>query len=725
MTCDSHALFRNTFLILFLLLTAWITTIPAQQNSVPAQDDSAAVPVDTVVYELNEIVITGTRYNKKVIDIPYSVVRIDNSQFQYQRKVAISDVLGTVPGLFMQSRYGNHDVRISIRGFGSRSNTGIRGVRILLDGIPESEPDGQTRIEAIDFNSVGRIEVLKGNSSSLYTNAPGGVVNFINDIYYPQTFAVNFNDFGSFDLRRNGFKAGVKTDKYRYLLTYSYHNYLGYRKHSEDFWNIVNSVFETTPTAHSNLQVLGYYVDGLIRLPGSLTWEEFQQDPFQAAPREVDFDFRRISKKGRLGLRFNNYFGRNENNEIEITTYGTIKYFERASRIYRIINRYGLGASFRFVNKSRISGRQNEFSFGGDLLYQTGPIESYDNLNGRKSDILTGLTNESISNVGFFFQNSISLYRERLFALLSGRYDKVVFNQKNQLLAAQNDARRFEAFTPKLALNYKLSPFVAVYTSIGKSFDTPAGNELDNFPISSDPGKLINPDLKPQNSRNFELGIKANVVQRGSAFLNNAYIEATFFNSLVDDEVVPFEVFTDVFFRNSARTGRNGLEFGFNADLYRGLSWKLAYTFSDFNYDRYTAETVEIDNTGNLVITGRDFSGNTVPSVPRHNLSTALSYQQQLSRGKTVFMRGSYQNVSGMWVDDANSDRTDGYRVVGASIGVDLVFGRFNLLASGGVDNLFDSRYVGFININSTNGRFYEAGSPRSYFGNVRLGLLF
>ncbi len=180
--------------------------------------------IDTLEYELDDVVVTGSRVNKKIIDIPYPVVRIDNSLFQYDRKVGVFDVLPSIPGMFLQSRYGNHDVRISIRGFGSRSNSGIRGVRILLDGIPESEPDGQTRIEAIDFNSIGRIEIVKGNSSSLYTNAPGGVVNFINDVDFPRSFAVQFNQFGSFDLRRNGFKTGVRTDKYGFVTTYSYQN---------------------------------------------------------------------------------------------------------------------------------------------------------------------------------------------------------------------------------------------------------------------------------------------------------------------------------------------------------------------------------------------------------------------------------------------------------------------------------------------------------------------
>ncbi|TAK63061.1 MAG: hypothetical protein EPO24_04515, partial [Bacteroidetes bacterium] len=177
--------------------------------SVFAQTEQPQVTTDTTkMFQIDEMVVTGTRTTKKIIDIPYSVERIDNTNYKFEKKAAVDDVLQGIPGLFLQSRYGNHDVRISIRGFGSRSNTGIRGVRILLDGIPESEPDGQTRIEAIDFESVGAIEVVKGNASSLYTNAPGGVINFINDIHFPRSFFSTFNNFGSYEFRSNGFKTG-------------------------------------------------------------------------------------------------------------------------------------------------------------------------------------------------------------------------------------------------------------------------------------------------------------------------------------------------------------------------------------------------------------------------------------------------------------------------------------------------------------------------------------
>lgn len=714
---------KNIFffsVILFCIVFSW---------NIFSQDEEKSVTTktDTLQYQTDEVVVTGTRTNKKIIDIPYSVIRLSNKTYRYDRKTSISDVLNVVPGVFMQNRYGNHDVRISIRGFGSRSNSGIRGVRILLDGIPESEPDGQTRIEAIDFNSIGSIEIVKGNSSSLYTNAPGGVVNFINDINFPNDFFVLFNDFGSYNLRRNGFKTGVRTDDYSFLATYTYHNYKGYREHSEDYWHILNTVLETTPGKNTNLQFLGYFTTGLIRLPGSLKKSEYDADPFQAAQREKDFDYRRISKKGRVGLRLNSKFGENLNNEVEITTYGTIKYFERTQRNYRIINRYGLGGSARFTNKSILfDNRENEFSVGGDLLYQTGPIEDYNNINGKKGDLLNSLTDETIGNSGVFIQNMFELYGKKLYLLLSGRYDNVYFDQKDQLLASRNDIKRYEAFTPKAALNYKITPSVAVYTSYGLSFDSPAGNELDNYPLSSNGGStLINPDLKPQKSKNFELGIKGNIIDFDRKYFINSYFELTFFNSIIEDEIVPFEVYGDVYYRNSAQTTRSGIEFGGRTEIVEGLRFILSYTYSNFKYDKYSAISIDTDSLGNIVSDPQDFSGNLVPSVPEHNLTTALEYEHHFNYNLIGFIKGSVQYVSGLYVNDANSEKTEDYTLLGTTLGIDYRIGKINILLSGGLNNILDKRYVGFVNINSTSGRFYEAGEPRTFFTSLHLGYTF
>jgi len=676
---------------------------------------------DTISYQLEEVVVTGTRTYQRAIDIPYSVSSLSNVDYKFDKKISINDVLGFVPGVFMQSRYGNHDVRISIRGFGSRSNSGIRGVRILLDGIPESEPDGQTRIEAIDFNSVSKIEIVKGNSSSLYTNAPGGVVNFINMTYNPVNYVSQFNEIGNYGLRRNGFKVNLRTKEYGFLLTYSYHNYKGYREHSPDYWNIVNSVLEVTPDDKSRLQVLGYFVGGVIKLPGSLKLSEYQQDPFQAAPDEKNFDYRRMTKKGRIGINYNRFWGENNANEIELNGYGTIKYFERVDKRYRIFNRWGLGGTGKYINRMNLLGNKNEFLMGVDLFYQVGPIEAYTNVNGLKTDVLRGLTDETISNVGFFLQDIYYLIPEKFNILLSGRYDNVTFYDIDRLAESKNTTRKFEAFTPKFGFNYKLRKNLALYGNAGLSFDVPAGNELDNPPTSSDGGAgLLNPDLKPQKSLNFELGLKGRLMFLDLPVFSDNTFDLTLFSSVIRDEVVPYEVYGTVFYRNAAKTWRRGLEFGSDSKLAYGFKLKVSYTYSYFRYIEYYARAITNDPVNPLV--EQIYSNNVVPSVPEHNLNLALTYEKELALNTDFFSKLSYQYVSGMYVNDINSEKTDSYNLLNFLVGVDQRFGKFNLLLSAGVNNIFDKRYVGFININSTTGRFYELGEPRMYFVNLNLG---
>jgi iron complex outermembrane receptor protein len=714
---------ETTVLRFFLISISLIYFLVAEnpcfaQQGIP---DTAVMLQDTIISDLEEVVITGTRVSRKIIDIPFPVVRLNNVAFRYDRRVGADDVLEAVPGLFLQSRYGNHDVRFAIRGFGSRSNSGIRGVRILLDDIPESEPDGQTRIEAIDFNSIGRIELVRGNASSLYTNAPGGVVNFINDIGFERSSILQFNQIGSFGLRRNGIKAAVRTKNYSVLTTYSRQKYDGYRAHNQEDWHILNLVLETKPGTHSSLKLLGYFVDGSIKLPGSLTKEEFEEDPFQADQRSVDRDQKRISTKGRLGVRFNTKFGSKLNNEIEITGYGTIKYFERTSREYRIISRYGLGLRASYINRSMIGSRTNELVVGTDLLLQPARTEYYDNIGGEKGDQLNQLTDETISNTGIFISDQFDLVSDKLLLLLSARYDNVVFSLAEETLPSREDERRFHAITPKLALNYRLTPWMSLYGSYGLSFDSPAKNELESL----DPTYLYNRGLNAQESRNAELGIKGNKVSAEKDRFRRYLFELTFFHILVENEIVPLEIFGEVYFRNAAQTVRTGFEIGNQTEIIRNLNLALSYTYSDFQYLDYVTQNIGVDSTGNPVEQERDFSGNAVPSVPVHNFFGSLSYSFPIVQRIQGFVKGSYRAVSGLWVNDANSDQTEAYQLVNALVGIDLTFGGWSFLVSGGVNNAFDEVYVGFTNTNSADLRFYEAGAPRNYFLSLNIGYTF
>jgi len=682
--------------------------------------------IDTNKYQTEEIVITGTRTDKKIIDIPYSVSRINSSDWQSTRKQGVNEVLNFVPGVFFQSRYGNHDVRISIRGFGSRSNSGIRGVRILLDGIPESEPDGQTRIEAIDFTAIGNVEVVKGNSSSLYANAPGGVINFLSDVNFTKNFVVSDNDFGAFGLRKNALKIGLNSGNSRFMLTTSYENYDGYRQHSNEYQTRVNSTFITEISPRTTLKVFDYYVNGLIKLAGSQTLEEYNTDPLGTDATTLARNLMRYTRKGRVGITYSTKFGKNADNVFELTGYGTIKDLTRTDSRYRIFSRNGIGASAKYINYSVIGNRNNEFTVGSDFFYQGGPMNYFDNVDGNKGDIIKAVLNEKLNNIGFYFLDQYSIIPYRLDLMVSGRFDRVSYTSEDWQKGVADTSRLFERFTPKFAVNYKFTPHIAAYASFGLGFDTPANNEMDNYPTSSNNGRTtLNPDLQAQKSTNFEAGIKGSLSGTKNNLFMNTFFEATFFHSSIEDEIVPFVVDNAFFYRNAGKTRRYGLEVGFNTEVVKGLTLKTAYTYSNFEYQEYSALVIKTAPVFSQSV--ENYANNIVPSVPKNLLSSEIGYSNTFGHYFTAFIKGNAKYVGTMFVNDKNVDslKTADYLVLGAQLGIAVNYQGFNFSAFAGVDNIGDKKYVSFININDLNGRFYEAGAPRNFFGGVKIGYVF
>ena len=164
---------------------------------------------------------------------------------------------------------------------------------------------------------------------------------------------------------------------------------------------------------------------------------------------------------------------------------------------------------------------------------------------------------------------------------------------------------------------------------------------------------------------------------------------------------------------------------GAQLEIYQGLNLGVSYTWSDFIYLSYVARTIEQNSLGDFIETDRDFSGNIVPSIPEHNVYLSLTYSHPIGHHFNVFAKTSYQGISGLWVDDANTSKTKAYNLLNGVLGMEMKFGKFNMMASGGVNNIFNEVYVGFTNTNSAEKRFYEAGAPRDYFISVNLGYSF
>lgn len=676
---------------------------------------------DTLKYQIKDVIVTGTRTQERMIDVPFSVFKVDKVELSLGRKTIARDVLADVPGLFLQTQYSNHSLRISLRGYGSRSNTGIRGIKILQQGIPVSAPDGQTVVDDIDFTSLSGVEVVKGNLSSLYSNAPGGVINFTTDITFPESFVMSANQFGGYGLRQNGFKVGIATSGYRFFLSYFYRNNTGYRPHAGEYQHLVNAVYQGYIGKKSLLTILGAYTYDDIKLPGSLTQSEFNANPYQADSIAVSQDYTSLAKKGRIGVKFETSFGKSDNNEIEISGYGGVKDGENAGyKYYSYATNYSLGSILKFTNKSNILNHENKFTIGMDYAYQSGPITDFDNIGGRKGIDLQNNYNGSLSDIGFYLMNHYNLIKKKFDVFILSRFDKNVFTNSNYFPIGKKDTTRsMQNFAPKIGLNYKLTPYIALYSSYGLSYDYPALSELENTALSTQPRLSLNPDLNPEKSYNFELGIKGNVINSESEFMRKVFFDITFFDYLVENEIVPYLIFQDTYFRTANKTRRVGLESGITTEPFEGIEFTVNYTWTNFKYDLY--KTVLNTDSGPR---NADFSGNKVPAIPTHSVNVILNYEFELSDDISGLLQWDCDYFSKMYANDSNSEYAPGYFYGNVMAGVNVKLNNYKITGYVGLRNIFDKKYIGFVNINDYLGRYYEPGEPRYFYMGLNFSYL-
>ncbi len=673
---------------------------------------------DTTKFKIQDVVVVGTRSTEKIIDIPYSVFRVDSKELSYGRKVSARDVLADVPGLFLQNRYGNSELRVSIRGFGTRSSTGIRGIRILQDGIPESEPDGESVIDAIDFTSLGGVEVVKGNLSSLYANSPGGLINFVTDKYFPKNYLGTSNQFGEFGLKQNGIKLGIKDNNQRLFVTYKYRNITGYRKHSSEYQHLINAIYEAFIGTHSTLSVHTNFVNGFNRFPGSLTKEEFNLDPFAADPLAISQDYKRLTKKGKVAGKFVTHFGEMEQYELELIGYGGIKELEKADNEYYTINtRYSLGGYLRLTSKNEIFKKKNILTIGTDYAYQSGPITQFENFSGQRGISVLNQYNESLSNIGVYVLEHMTIIDTKLDFFLSGRFDNNIFSRNTYIPFGFIDTlRTMSGFSPKAGLNYKLTPTIAIYSSYGLSFDYPALSEISNNPLSSNFSYTLNPDLNPQKSMNFELGIKGNLVNSESEFLRKVFFELTYFNYLIHDEIVPFAINLKTYFKNAPRTRRTGIELGFMSEPFEETELTINYTYTNFYYESYLTEVFTPSG-----MSKENFTEKKVPSIPKHIFNFIFVKELELNEEISGLIIWDCDYIGEMFVNDSNSEKNNDYFYGNLMAGLTFSNENFDVTGFIGMNNIFDKRYASFININDYYGKYYETGEPRAFYFGINL----
>jgi iron complex outermembrane receptor protein len=687
---------------------------------------------DTVTYQLPPVTTTATRSSQDLLTVPFSVSVVGPEELRGSAARGLDAVLGGIPGVVAQSRAGGLDVRLTIRGFGARgagerSNAGTsRGVRILSNGFPETEPDGRTAFDLVDLSGAGRIEVVRSNASSAWGNASGGVINVSANTAFDRPYLGITSFAGSYGYRKQSIGAGAMLGSGRYYLSLSDQQSNGYRAHSASSQTQLSTGFVSAAGDRTTYGIHLAAATTIFRIPGPLTQAQFDADPAQAQsdpanynPTYVQRDERRFNRQGRLGVTMSHQIDPALN--LSAMAFVNPKYLQRSERnTFRDFTRYHAGGNVVLRHAwSSASGLQSDLTAGFDEAYQDGAIVFYNLVNGQRGTTVRDDKREGANNFGVFVQEELTL-DEHWVLLAGGRYDAVTYYYQNYLTPAIDKDRAFTRFTPKGGVTYRFDAGHSLYASVGGGIEVPAGNETDPpATFGEDTLTAINPLLEPITSTTLEVGTKNAVTCDG--VVRSVSYDAAFYWITTSNDIIPYR--GGRFYFTAGKTRRLGAELSVRAELEGGFSCMTSLGLSDNEYRDYVVDSVHYGAPGKT----KDFSGNAMAGVPD------LMYQARLRYAPAVvtapFVEASVHGLGSYTSDDANLFGVPAYTVVDLSAGVrsvPLAAERLALHAWVTLANAFDKKYVSsaFVNpdLNGAKEPIYlEPGLPRNVMGSLGL----
>ena len=657
---------------------------------------------DTIVTskELAPVTVSSSRFITKDIQIPLSITVIDQSRLQVgQSKVSLFESLGAVPGVFAtNSENFAQDLRISIRGFGARAAFGIRGIKIISDGIPESIPDGTAKVGNLDVGMMERMEIIKGPSSGLYGNASGGVISLFSE--NPKEHFAEFQaNVGAYGLQRYQFKTGQEVGKLTYLLSASRLLSTGYRDHSSIERNYVNGKVIYNFTDKNKLTLLANYIDSpRAEDPGALIQSEVDKNRQQVRSQNITFDASETFKQKRIALIYDHVFSQKH----QINARGFYLNRDFASRQALqpsgqiAFNRDFSGGGFNY----QFTTKNYRLKTGLDLENQQDNRQRYDNLSGKEGALKLDQI-EKFSNIGVFLLQEFTII-PKLKLSLNTRFDDIRLEISDKFLSDGNQSatQSFQRFSPMAGLSFSPTFSQAIFANVSTNFETPSLNELSNNPTGLGG---FNPDLNPQKSRNFEVGYKGILGKKFRADISLFYIE-------VEDEIVPYQIAGQVgrtYFRNAGLSERKSLEMGLTYKILSGLTTYFNYTYSDFQYKNY-------------VTTAGKFDGNALPGIPKHNIYGEVRYFPRIG----IYAIAQVRSISKLYADDANLTANDSYATVNLRVGYRKQIKSLTFEPFIGINNLFNEIYNANVQINATANRYFEPAPGSFVMGGltVRVG---
>ena len=650
--------------------------------------------------KLEAVEVSATKISNSLLESTWSVSKLDFKSKQDQmQQLSFSEYVQGVPGLFaLNTNNFSQDLRISIRGFGARSAFGIRGIKILVDGIPETTPDGQGQIDNLSLGSISSVEVIRGPSSLLYGNASGGVISIQTTSDIEKNYIKPAMTLGRFGMENLQIEAGVKKKNTTLILLANKIKTNGYRAQSGFESSGINARIKHEFSEKTEINLLLNYTDSPVAEDaGGLNFESVIANRLQARDRNVSYKTQEAVKQFKTGFSLKYQI----NPKLLFSTYGFSASRDFSAKLPFAfggavsLNRSysGQGAQFNY-NSGSPNNNSNNFQLGYSWAKQSDLRKRYYNNLGARGD-LTLIQREKFDAISFYLLDQISIGKYKLVGGI--RHDSNKLEAVDYLFENGNDSGSLflNSWSSSLGVNYKINSKSYLFTSVGTSFETPVLSELSANPNGSGG---FNSSLSAQRALNKEIGYRY--------FSVKSEFEIVLFDINTSNDLVPYELesFPDrTFYRNAGKTNRTGLELSFSKQISDFLDTKISYTFSDFSYKSFQIGTT-------------DLAGKKLPGIPKHMASITSNL---VKNGWNISLINRLQG--NLFADDANEVKEKAFLVSNLNVSFQNGKGKISWIPFFGINNLWNSIYNDNIRVNAFGGRYYEPAPTRYIFGGIRV----
>jgi iron complex outermembrane receptor protein len=670
---------------------------------------------------LAPVSVSATRTEVPPFEVPASVDVLDGERIRsYGRaQINLGESLALIPGLLARDRQNQaQDLQVSIRGFGARSTFGVRGVRLYVDGIPATMPDGQGQLSHIDLASVGRLEVLRGPFSVLYGNSSGGVIQVFTDEGQDPPVLGSSSALGSYGLKRADIKAVGAAGSMAYVVSGGHLSTNGIRVHSAAERDGANVRLDWSLANDSKLSLLVNTVSMRADDPLGLGRAQFDSTPRGVDPAALTFNTRKTVSQRQVGAVYERKV--DSNNQLRLMLYGG----ERATTQFQSIptalqanpqhpggvidlNRNYGGFDIRWTARTVLAQLPLEIVGGLSFDAMGENRRGFQNFQGTTLGVQGALRRDEdnrVTNLDPYLQASWKL--DTRWTLNAGvRHSLVGFTSADKYIVGTNGndsgSVRYSAVLPAAGVTFAASEQLRLYAATGRGFETPTFNELAYQSV----GTGLNFTLRPSRSNNLEAGVKWRTAS--AAAVRAEVSAAIFFTSTQDEIVTQSNTSGRSTFQNAGATRRRGLELATSMTPMHHWLAQLSYTLLDASYSDGFACPVN----ANLCPAGRISAGNRIPGTARNALAAELGWRPPTGWRAGVDAR----YVGSVAVNDVNSDKAAAFVTLGAYVGYVQTFDRWNLAATARVDNLSNRQYAGSVIVNEGNGRYFEPAAGRNH----------